>query len=216
MQMPHRAFVAVDDRGGVGQQFTEIIAVEHEMRASKHYGVDGRQIVVAEIMVQGAHYGVMVVQLAMLDDVHQAGAGFGENRVVRLEPVHQLGEFALAQGERRGCDDNALAVPVAAVAGDFERRFHADDRDVVGVAQCVGCCRCGGVAGDDHGLHALFYELFHDGEAEIAHLLRGFGPIWRIRGITEIQHLFVRHIVCDLPGHRNAAEAGIEYADRCR
>ena len=148
----------------------------------------------------------MFVETALFDDFHKTGAGFGENRVIGFEPVHEFGELALAQGERGGGDDDALPLAVPTVAGDLKRRFHADDRDVIRFAQRIRRSRRGGIAGDDHGLHALFHKLFHDGETQFAHLLGGFDAIRRVRGITEIQHLFVRHVMRDLTDHRNPAE----------
>ncbi len=186
------------------------------MRAAQHHGIDGGQIVLVEIPVQRAHHQSMVVEPAMLDDLHQIGAWFRKDGVVRLEPVHQHRELPFAQRQVRGGDDHTLAMPLAAVAGDLERGLHADDREIVSVAQRVRGHRGRGVAGDHHGLHALPCETLHDMFGQFAHMLRGFRAIRRVRGITEIQHAFVRHVAAKLTRHRNAAQTGVEYADRCR
>ena len=186
------------------------------MRAAEHHGVDGRQVVFAEVFVQCVHYDVVVVELAVFDDFYQSRARFGEDRVIGLESVHKHGEFAFAQGERGGGDDDALAVPMPTIAGDLKRRFHTDDRNVIRVAQRIGGGRGGGIAGDDDGLHALFHELFHNAETQFAHLLGGFGAVRRMCGIPEIQYPLVGHVPRDLADHRDAAETGIEYADWCR
>ena len=169
----------------------------------------------------------MVAKPSAFDDFHQIGARLGRNHVVRLETVHQCGELVLAQRQRRGRDDDVLRhVPcrrgpvsrggVAPIAGDLQRGLHADDRNVVMVAQRVHRRGRGGVAGDDHSLDPLTHEPLHDVEAQPTHLLRGLRAVWRVRGIPEIQDLLVSHVLHDLSHHRNTAQAGIEYADRCR
>ena len=197
------------------------------MRAAEHHRVDGRKVIAVKIPVQGAHHQVMVAKPSAFDDFHQIGARLGRNHVVRLETVHQCGELVLAQRQRRSRDDDVLRhVPcgrgpvsrggVAPIAGDLQRGLHADDRNVVMVAQRVHRRGRGGVAGDDHRLDPLTHEPLHDVEAQPTHLLRGLRAVWRVRGIPEIQDPLVRHVLHDLSHHRNTAQAGIEYADRCR
>ena len=216
MQMPHRALVAVDDGRRIGQQLAEVPAVEHEVRAAEHHGVDRIQVVVVEIPVQRAHHQIVIVQPSALHNRHQIRTRLRVNRVIGLEPVHQRGELAFPQCQRRGGHNHPLTFPVSAVAGHLERRLHADDRDLVRVPQLVDRGRGGGVAGDHHRLDSLFHEVFHDGEREFAHLFRRLRTVGGVGGIAEVQHPLMRHGAADLMRHRDAAQAGIEHADRCR
>lgn len=105
-------------------------------------------IVLVEILVQRAHHHIMVVKLPMLHDLHQTGAGLRKNRMVGLETVHQHGELAFTQRQGSGGHDDALTLAVTTVASHLQCRLHADDRNVVCVAQFVGCGGSGGIAGD--------------------------------------------------------------------
>ncbi len=80
--MVHGAVVAVDDRGGFGQQLAEIVAVEHEMRAAEHDRIHGGQVVLVEIAVQRAHDEVMVAELAVLHDLNEFWARLRPDGVV--------------------------------------------------------------------------------------------------------------------------------------
>ena len=186
------------------------------MRAAEHNGVDRGQIVLVEILVQRAHHHIMVVKLPMLHDLHQTGAGLRKNRMIGLEPVHQHGELAFTQRQGSGGHDDALTLAVTTVASHLQCRLHADDRNVVCVAQFVGCGGSGGIAGDHDRFHALFHESFHNDVGQFAHLFGRFRAVWSVRGVAEIQHMFVRHVAADLTRHGDSSQAGIENADRCR
>ena len=105
---------------------------------------------------------------------------------------------------------------MAAIARHLQRWFHANDRNVVFVAQLVGCGGSGGIASDDNRFHSLLHETFHNGVGQLAYLFRCFGSVRSVRGIAKIQHAFVRHIAADFARHGNPAQTGIENADWCR
>ena len=83
--------------------------------------------------------------------------------MVGFETIHQHRELAFPQRQGSGGDDDTLTIAMTAVACHLQRRFHADNRNVVSVAQFVGRGRSGGITGDDDRLHTLLHEAFHNG-----------------------------------------------------
>ena len=137
------------------------------------------------------------------------------NGVCILETMHERRELPLAQCERGGGDDDALAFAMPAVAGHLERRFHADDRNVIVLPQFLHGARRGCVAGDDDRLGTLFDEILDNAEREVAHLLGSLRAVWGVRRVAEIEDSLMRQIRSNLPDHGDAAESGIEHAYRC-
>ena len=152
----------------LGQQFTEIVAVEHEMRAPQHHRINAVQVISVKVVVQRAHHQIMIAKLTGLHNLHQIRAGFLENRVIGVETLHKLGEFPLTQGQGSSCHNHPLwnmllaERGVPAVASHFQCRLHADDRNVIMLAQIVHRGGGSGIAGNDHGLDTVFNESFHD------------------------------------------------------
>ena len=93
----------------------------------------------------------MIVELAVLNDLHQTGAGFRKDRMVCFETIHQHGKLAFPQRQGSSCDDDTLTIAMTSIARHFQRWFHANDRNVVFVSQLVGCGGSGGAAGSGGG-----------------------------------------------------------------
>ena len=122
--------------------------------------------------MQRVHHNIVIVELAVLNDLHQTGAGFRKDRMVCFETIHQHGELAFPQRQGSSCDDDTLTIAVASLARHLQRWFHANDRNVVFVAQLVGCGGSGGIASDDNRFHSLLHETFHNGVGQFAYLFR--------------------------------------------
>ena len=92
---------------------------------------------------------------------------------------------------------------------------HPDDRDVERLLQRVEGRGRGGVAGDDHGLHPTpGHQLMGDLVGERLDLDEIARAVGVAPGVAEVDELLVGQQVDECPGDGQAAEAGVEHADR--
>ena len=156
-----------------------------------------------------------VVKLPVLHNLHQRRARLFVNDVGRVEPSHEFGELLFTQGQWGGGHDDMLRDAVPTVACDLQRRFHADNRDGELFPQRIDRGGCRRIAGDDHGFDAFANEVVDNGECEFPHLFGSFRAVRGVRGIAEIQDLLIWQVFRDFTHNRDAAQPGIEHADRC-
>ena len=95
-------------------------------------------------------------------------------------------------------------------------RDHADDRHLERLLQRGQRGRRGGVARDHDQLHALRLEVAGDLEREAPDLGERPRPVRQPRVVAEVEEVLVRHRHQALVQHGQAADAGVEHADRPR
>lgn len=161
---------------------------------------------------QGAKLGAG--QIAALDMLDQPRAGLGDHLQVARMLLQQVMEFLPAQRGAGGEDSDH-----AAARGRHRRlhgRLHADERQRIGRAQMLDRGDRRGVAGDDDQLGSGSDQLLGDRHAACPDLRLGLAAIRAVAAVGEIDQLLGRQLAPDLAQHRQAADAGIEYADRRR
>src|SRR5690606_1635739 len=159
--------------------------------------------------------GARAVQLAGLDLFHQPRTGLGDHPHVAGEAVQQGGELGALQGAGGG--QHADHAAAGGRGRRLHRRFHADDRQLrVALAQVSHRRRGGGVAGQHQRLGALLQEKPGDLLAALANELRTLLAIGHMTAVGDVEQRLLRQPRANLVQHREAADAGVEHADRRR
>ena len=158
--------------------------------------------------------GLRTVQDPFFHEFHEAFA-------YMLDDTHVIFKKAfciqvLRSLERTSCSEHADHAGFRAQGGGFDSRLHPDERNV-GILRAQGGdggCR-GGVAGDDDNVGAPFQQGVRDRSGAPLDEFGRFIPVRAMGVVREIDIALIREQFHDLPVHRQAARARIEYADGC-
>ncbi len=87
---------------------------------------------------------------------------------------------------------------------------------IVASAQRVDGDAGRGVAGDDDRFRILAAQELHDGDGATADVLLGTIAVRRVAGVCDVDQIFGGQLATDLAQDRQAADPGIEHANRSR
>ena len=151
-------------------------------------------------------------QVASFDLVNEPGAGLQHDLDVRAVPVEQPGKLDARERLRRG-QHTDYSGPGRRCCR-LEGRFHADDRQGKARAQRVDRHSCGGVTGDDDRLCVLADQKLRDGDRSLFDECVRSLAVRRVCGIRDVQQILAGKLLPDLSQHGQAADTGIEHANR--
>jgi len=192
-------------------------AHERIVRAAEDHRVDVRLAQRPAVAAHGVDE-ALVEREAALDDRREVGARHGRQRHVRVDGGERLGVGAAVDGRRRGKQPDAPGLGGRrGLHGlrahdpehvDAQRRLHHPP------PQRGHRRRRRRVARDDEQLRAARQERLGDPDGERLELLATARAVRKARRVAEVQEVLVRKRHEQLVQDREAADAGVEDADR--
>ncbi len=153
------------------------------------------------------------MQITRFDQFDQSRTGLGDDFYVSRETIEQRGKLCALQRAGRGQDANHATS--RGRCGRFDRRFHADNRPVREITTQIGHTghgRC--VAGQHQSLGTLLAKKSCHRTATLADEFRGFLAVRNVPAIGDVKQRFVGQQALNFAEDRQAADPGIEHADR--
>ena len=158
--------------------------------------------------------GLRAVQGAVFHELHEAFAHVFDDMDIVLEAAFRL--QVLGAFERPGRGEDADHAGFRAQGGGLHGRFHPHEGYVrIFFAEGGDGGRRGGVAGDDDDVGPLAQQEVRDGAGAVPDEVGRLVPVRAVGVVRIIDIALVREQFHDLPVHRQAARARIEYADGC-
>ena len=144
---------------------------------------------------------------------HKQGTGLSRNLDIRPQLLDLLGVNTASDGAFRG-NDADLAIPRYLHRSSGSCADHANDGNVkFFFYRCQGISACR-IAGNHNRFDMLRHQKADDLSGVADDGVLGFASIRNPRRISKIDDPFFWHLPHDLSGYGQAADAGIENADR--